>query len=138
MNRSAKTLIAIVITVIGSSLLTAEFTYAGGSGWGWAKPMNKRMGLFYTSNKNANFGRSHQKTSSNSYRRYSRYKVYPAPTTAPVVVPQYSVPHGVIPIHRHDTVPTTPVPHSIAPPMSAQPSGANGLPFKSTTSKFWQ
>ncbi|MEM6331257.1 MAG: hypothetical protein AAF790_13540, partial [Planctomycetota bacterium] len=30
----------------------------GSSSWGWAKPLNKKLGAFYTSNQRANFSRS--------------------------------------------------------------------------------
>lgn len=68
MNRPLLIAIAAAFCLVPVSAGTAAAK--GSSGWGWAKPMNKRMGAFYTSNKNANFSRSSQ--SKQHYRSHSQ------------------------------------------------------------------
>ena len=109
MSCSVKAFVLLVTSVLAISLTGTATVHAGGnSRWGWAKPMNKRMGAFYTSNRNANFGRSNHQRSSSYYRSVP-------PVTVPqqtVTVPQNtvriksirsSVPQGVI---QHSTVPS--------------------------------
>jgi hypothetical protein len=74
---------------------------AGDPGWGWAKPLNKRMGAFYTSNRNANFGRS----TSKSYHRRPVYRAYPT-YRVPTGTPSYRYSTG----HRYSTSPRRIVP----------------------------
>ncbi|MCD0460464.1 hypothetical protein [Roseiconus lacunae] len=64
-------LVAIVFVAV--VFVSAAPAQAGGNGWGWSKPINKRMGAFYTSNKNANFQRkSNYKTPSH----YNHHRTY--------------------------------------------------------------
>ena len=110
--------ISLAVTMFVTSVACSDLYAGGKSGWGWAKPLNKRLGAFYTSNKNANFSRSSR--SSRTYRRRSyRYlpqvrrrivspqvirrvptQMYPSTTTRyPVVTtPQYRV---VQPVQRY-------------------------------------
>lgn len=70
-------------------LLGAIPSAQAGNGWGWKKPMNQRLGAFYTSNK----AFKREKSSSSSYRHstsYPRYAVKPTysqPSPRPVTVP---------------------------------------------------
>ncbi|OYP36373.1 hypothetical protein [Rhodopirellula sp. MGV] len=62
---------AIALILTASVTFCATNAQAGGHSWGWSKPMNKRMGAFYTSNKNANFQR--HSTSRSIYNVQPRY-----------------------------------------------------------------
>ena len=58
MHRSIKqTIFYATAMVVVASIGLDQAHAGGGSGWGWAKPLNKRLGAFYTSNRNANFSR---------------------------------------------------------------------------------
>ena len=87
-NKCVFTFTAFVI-IFGATGHEAEA--GGGSGWGWAKPLNKRQGAFYTTNKNANFSRDNRSRSSFSYRTH-RQPVYRQPTT---VYPQRVYPRVI-------------------------------------------
>ena len=152
MTRSAKKFFLIVTVVVGASFIAQSAANAGGnSGWGWQKPMNKRMGLFYTSNKNANFNRSSNKTSTNHYYHKPSQATISRPISVPVIVPQhYGVPHQVISSPTSQALPVAPPvasPSQVAPaavqtpvatPAKTPPAAAGALPFKSTTNTFWQ
>ncbi|KAA5547225.1 hypothetical protein FYK55_02150 [Roseiconus nitratireducens] len=137
----------------------------GGSGWGWKKPMNKRMGLFYTSNRNANFSRT-KRTQNYSHYGHVRTQSVPVYSSTPVTVPstsqtwgvpsqvpQHSAPVVVQPSLSHGptSVPTTTVPPTSAAPvrkvqprvvqpktMPSAPVTESVLPHQSTTHTFWQ
>ncbi|QDV81939.1 hypothetical protein [Planctomycetes bacterium TBK1r] len=163
MNRPQPFALLVALTVLGSGLLaTGDASAGGNSGWGWAKPMNKRMGAFYTSNKNANFSRQRSQPSrGSSYHRRlpSATQYHRAPATyvpqqqlPPIAVPVSPVPVSPAPI---SAVPTPverkapvaiwsavvqPPQHTPAKPAAAppQPKPIESLPHRSTTDSFWQ
>jgi hypothetical protein len=93
MNRSAKTFLVLAVTVLGTGLLSdAEVHAGGGSSWGWKKPMNKRMGALYTSNRNANFSRSNQRKTSSHYGNSQRQNTYTQQHVRQSYAPQAYVP----------------------------------------------
>lgn len=163
MNRSLP--VVMIVALFATSLVAVTDVHAGGgSGWGWAKPMNKRMGAFYTSNRNANFSRSN-KRSTHSYPRSQ-----PAYTTSPRYhVPQSGASHQIVPsnvapappLHhavvqprvvaggksvpqpstRFGISPATSIPPVTKPvsvPPTDRPSDVKVLPHKSTATTFWQ
>ena len=158
MNRPQPFALLVAVTVLGSGLLaTGDASAGGNSGWGWAKPMNKRMGAFYTSNKNANFSRQRSKPSSGSsyHRRMPTVTQYhPAPVTyvpqlqrPPVAVPVSPAPASVVPPPVKPKAPVAiwsavvqPPQHTPAKPAAAppQPKPTEPLPHRSTTNSFWQ
>ena len=167
MNKRVFSLALLVAVFCTATCLSTSAQAGGKSGWGWAKPLNKRMGAFYTSNRNANFSRS-KKTSTRSYYHHrSQHVVYPSHQANPVVVrkpvaPQYVAPQHVIQ-QSVAPVPRQAVPHHVAPqaaqpvaptvksnpvtvppnpsPQTAAPlpsTKGNALPHRSTTNVFWQ
>ena len=162
MNKRVLSLALLVAVFCTATCLSHPAQAGGKSGWGWAKPLNKRMGAFYTSNRNANFSRS-KKTSTRSYYHHrSQQVVYPSHQANPVVVrkpiapqhviqqpvapvPGQAVPHHVAPQAAQQVVPTVKAkPMTVPPspsPQTAAPlpaTKANSLPHKSTTNVFWQ
>ncbi|QEF98873.1 hypothetical protein Mal15_29300 [Stieleria maiorica] len=116
MNRRFFASLIVVITTLAAVFLPEQQAVAGGnSGWGWAKPINKKLGLFYTSNKNANFSRNSTKKST-GYRHYHRRpaatKYVPAPSPQRL---QHSVPQPVAPV---------PAPAVTPPPIPAAEASA--------------
>ncbi|MCC9600812.1 hypothetical protein LOC67_09565 [Stieleria sp. JC731] len=84
-SKSIKSLIALAITAF---VVTAAAPAEAGNGWGWAKPMNKRMGAFYTSNKNANFQHHSQQRTYNNYNyQHQKSYHYTKPVTKTNVAP---------------------------------------------------
>lgn len=153
--------IAVVLAVLASSILGgSEVRAGGGSGWGWAKPMNKRMGAFYTSNRNANFSRSSQSRHVSTpyhkpYQQTYQQPVQPvvthrylAPVVAPgvaskVVVTQPAGTHAPVVISRPTSVVNpvagkpivSPKPIFSTPPSKTQ---HDALPYQSKANAFWQ
>ncbi len=96
----AKVLLCATICAV---LLGAIPSAQAGNGWGWKKPMNQRLGAFYTSNK----AFKRVKSSSSSYRHSTSYPRY-------TVTPTYSQPSS-------PTVTVQPAPGQQAP-IQMQPS----------------
>ncbi|MDV6029522.1 MAG: hypothetical protein F9B45_05325 [Phycisphaera sp. RhM] len=163
MNRPQPFALLVAVTVLASGLLaTGDASAGGNSGWGWAKPLNKRMGAFYTSNKNANFSRQRSQTSrGSSYHRRlpSATQYHRAPATyvpqqqlPPVAEPVSPAPVSAVPISAAPAPvkPKAPVgiwsavapppQHTPAKPVIAppQPKSTESLPHRSTTNRFWQ
>ncbi|PAY18158.1 hypothetical protein CKO51_17845 [Rhodopirellula sp. SM50] len=163
MNRLHLFVLLVAVSILGSGLIAGGDACAGGnSGWGWAKPMNKRMGAFYTSNKNANFSRQRSQPSRGSsyHRRLPSVTTYhraPATYVPQRQVPQKQLAPVAIPVSPSPvrTVPTPGKPKpsvgiwsATAPPQqntptkpaatAPQPSQSGPLPHRSTTNSFWQ
>ncbi|WP_182868248.1 hypothetical protein [Stieleria mannarensis] len=114
MNRRFFISLIVVLTVLTAASSPEQQAVAGGnSGWGWAKPMNKRMGAFYTSNKNANFSRNSTKRST-SYRYHHRP---PAATKYRPAPPRQILPHRI-----PQPVAPVPTPAVTPPPIPAAES----------------
>jgi len=156
-RRFQNAVVATLAALLVCSLGAVDASAGGGSGWGWAKPLNKRMGAFYTSNKNANFTRSKRSRS-----HYRSYRSYATPRSQRVIPGHHSVrkqyvPQQVTParqpviIRRH--VPTTTIrssqptvipssqPHRVpsAPVQTTNPAPTSQtLPHRSTATGYWQ
>lgn len=107
MSRSRKSVLFLFASAFAVALLGnlgGNLRAEAGSGWGWKKPMNQRMGAFYTSNKA--FHRS--SSSSSRYQSSSRYR-----RPASYVKPQAST-RTAPPVHQK--------PQSIVIPQPAHPT----------------
>ncbi len=154
MSRSKTTQILLFSAACSVLLLSAP-TAEAGNGWGWKKPMNQKMGAFYTGNKKLR--RSSTSSSSHSSRyRHSTHSTYRTVTprtyhSAPVVVK--TVPQTVMPIQpapvTHAPSATVPPPTQTAPittalpeqPLAvsaAQPKPATAKPVQVPTQKAEQ
>ncbi|MCS7467477.1 hypothetical protein NZK35_12550 [Stieleria sp. ICT_E10.1] len=163
MNRPQPFVLLVALSILGSGLIAGGDACAGGnSGWGWAKPLNKRMGAFYTSNKNANFSRQRsQRSSGYSYHRRlptaTKYVPAPAATVPQQHLPQNQLPPIAVPVSPSpgSAVPSPGFPKpqvavwsAIAPPQqntpakpavtASQAKQTEPLPHRSTTNSFWQ
>lgn len=77
-RKPANHLVLFVSTILASFFTTASIAEAGGnrnSSWGWAKPINKKLGAFYSSNKKTGSVRL--------LRSRSRHSTYRKPTHTP-------------------------------------------------------
>jgi len=145
----SQTRVSIVAVALIAAVVSCSNAEAGGNGWGWAKPLNKRMGLFYTSNRNANFSRSKHRTQTYHSSPYRHRTVVPTSRsvhTAPVI---RSVPAPTTRvIVRSRNAGGTSVPATVAPTVRSAPETKatlpmlplreGALPHQSTTNRFWQ
>lgn len=103
MRHSPRTSVLMFATTLAILFGTIPCAQAG-NGWGWKKPMNQKLGAFYTSNRA--FKRT--KSSSSSYRHSTSYPRY-------TVTPTYSQPPS-------RTVAVQPAPRQQAK-IQSQPAG---------------
>jgi hypothetical protein len=123
-------LIAAAVTMVGG----LELPEAEAGGWGWAKPLNKRGGAFYTSNRNIN---NSYGVKSKNWRRADNYtsQTYQVPSVrSTFATPSTHVPtyHPPVTVHQGATImrsvptaapPTMPSSRIVHPPASTvQPS----------------
>lgn len=88
MRRPRLTNLFLAFAATASVAVTTPDVEAGG-GWGWKKPMNQRLGAFYTSN------RALKKNTSSSGHRSNSHR-YSAPTRTYSISPTY---HGHVSSH---------------------------------------
>ena len=101
-----------------------------GNGWGWQKPINQKLGAFYTSN----LAFKRKKSNSRSYRRTTSTPTYTVtPVYSQPLPPATTIQHMTVPSSRITTTtitsePTRVVPQNSAAPVVATPPVSNTTP----------
>ena len=117
-SRRAKTLLFATTCAVFLGVIPSA---QAGNGWGWKKPMNQRLGAFYTSNKAFKSVKSSSSSyrHSTSYRRYTVTPTYSQPSTRTVTVQPAPGQQAQIQVRpAQGQIPSTPPQTQLSPPQT--------------------